>query len=25
LEETLGRPVFVKADSQLHQEKFDLA
>jgi ribonuclease G len=25
LEETLGRPVFVKADSTLHQEKFDLA
>jgi ribonuclease G len=25
LEETLGRPVFVKGDSQLHQEKFDLA
>ncbi|MGP8247919.1 MAG: Rne/Rng family ribonuclease [Bryobacteraceae bacterium] len=25
LEETLGRPVFVKGDSTLHQEKFDLA
>jgi ribonuclease G len=25
LEEILGRPVFVKSDNQLHQEKFDLA
>ena len=25
LEEILGRTVFVKSDSQLHQEKFDLA
>jgi ribonuclease G len=25
LEEILGRTVIVKSDSQLHQEKFDLA
>jgi ribonuclease G len=25
LEEILGRPVIVKSDPQLHQEKFDLA
>jgi len=25
IEEVLGKPVIVKSDAQLHQEKFDLA
>ena len=25
IEENLGRPVLVKSDPQMHQEKFDLA